>query len=69
MSKETVNDIPYTEIKKNSQYTVMMKFRINDACIPSVVINNINGVTSTNVHRECVPFVHNSRNKRTLMGN
>ena len=31
--------------------------------------NNLNGVTSTNVHRECVPFVHNSRNKRTLMGN
>ena len=47
----------------------MMKFRINDACIPitnvynsglairsmvspSVVINNINGVTSTNVYRE-----------------
>ena len=36
---------------------------------PSVVINNINRVTSTNVHRECVPFVYNSRNKRTLMGN
>ena len=36
---------------------------------PSVVINDINEITSTNVHRECVSFVYNSRNKRTLMGN